>query len=90
MADERETVVLNVKLRQRSGSAAPRAFSCPGVLKATQTFPDEQDDELARLFVLTVDRARLSSVMTALGRHPDVELVEEAGRKRLITPKGSA
>jgi hypothetical protein len=88
VAKARETVAVNVKVRQPSG--AERAFACPGVLQATRTFPGERDEELARLFVLTVDRAQLPSVLSALRRHPDVELAEEASPRRLIRPKTSS
>jgi hypothetical protein len=56
----------------------------PGVLKVTQTFPDESDDDLARLFVLEVEPAALDSTLTRLRRTPSVEYAEDPAPRRLI------
>jgi hypothetical protein len=84
VAKARETVAVNVKVRLRRRPRIPRALSSPGVLTATQTFPDEKDDELARLFVLKVERSRLPHVLQKLRDDPGIEFAEEAGLKRLI------
>jgi hypothetical protein len=58
--------------------------SWPGVLKVTQTFPDEPDDDLARLFVLEVEPSTLESVLAKLRRDRSVEYAENPAPRRLI------
>ena len=85
----------NVALRgiQFSFKVGPRAepqefvhtiAAWPGVLKVTQTFPDESDGDLARLFVLEVEPSALDSTLTRLRRTRSVEYAEDPAPRRLI------
>ena len=55
-----------------------------GVQSVVQTFPDEQDEELKRLFVLDIDLSRLASALKELRHRDEVEYVESAPKRKLI------
>ena len=50
----------------------------------TQTFPDEADEELARLFVVEVDPLKLKGALKDLQENPAVEYAEPTARRKLI------
>ncbi len=79
---------VNLKLRSAAAAAdvVPRAEATPGVLALRQTFPDEQDEELRRLYVVTVDPAALERVLDELQALPGVESAERAAPRRLMRP----
>ena len=55
-----------------------------GVQSVIQTFPDENDQELKRLFVLEIDAPELESALKELRQCPEVEYVEKAALRKLI------
>jgi len=77
---------VNVKLTGRANPERGHAMlsDMHGVRRVTQTFPDENDEELKRLFVVEVDRADGESALQELRRHPDVEYAEAAPSRKLI------
>ena len=55
-----------------------------GVQSVIQTFPDESDEELKRLFVLEVEPSELESALNELRRRSEVEYAEKAPLRKLI------
>jgi hypothetical protein len=78
------TVAVNVKVRRSARATAKRVLSKPGVIECVPTFPDEKDDELSRLYVLSVDRSKLPSVLRTLRADPGVEYAERAAARRPV------
>ncbi len=54
----------------------------PGIESVIQTFPDEADDELSRLYVLEVSAAQADAAMNLLRHRPEVEYVEPTASRR--------
>ena len=76
---------LNVKLNP---DADPQRFvrsvaATQGILNVTQTFPEETDPELKRLFVIDLDPQSKTALQSLRGNH-DVEYVEEVRPRKLI------
>jgi len=80
---------LNVKLAPRADAAKARRLiaQTPGVTKVAQTFPEEKDEELARLYVLHVDAARVEQIVKTLRNDAAVDFVEAAPVRKLIRPR---
>jgi len=76
-------IQLSVKLRPNADAQEfVRRFSqAPGVLRVTQTFPGETDQELATLFVVEVDATTLQSAIKQLRSTSDVEYADPAPRR---------
>jgi len=79
-------VRLNVKLApevepQRSKDVLS---STPGLVSVIQTFPDEADEELSRLFVVEVDPSDLAVALRKLKENPGVEYAEQTASRKLI------
>jgi hypothetical protein len=79
-------VQLSVKLQP---NADPQEFvrqfsQAPGVLRVTQTFPDERDHDLATLFVVEVDPAALHTAIKRLRSTPDVVYAVDPAPRHLI------
>ena len=55
----------------------------PGVISVTQTFPDEKDEELCRMFVIEVDKARCLDALKILQQNPAVEYAEHTARRKV-------
>ena len=55
-----------------------------GVQSVVQTFPDETDEELKRLFVLDIEPSELESALKELRRRSEVEYAEAAPQRKLI------
>lgn len=55
-----------------------------GVRSVIQTFSDETDQELRRLFVLEIDPSELESALKELRRNPEVEYAEKPPQRKLI------
>ncbi|MGE5220474.1 MAG: hypothetical protein ACM3SP_26005 [Chloroflexota bacterium] len=55
-----------------------------GVQSVIQTFPDEPDEDLKRLFVLEIEPSKLESVLKELRRRGEVEYAERAPLRKLI------
>jgi hypothetical protein len=58
--------------------------STPGVISVVQTFPDEEDEELSRLYVVKVDPAQSKDALKNLQENPAVEHAEHSARRKLI------
>jgi hypothetical protein len=56
----------------------------PGVRTVEQTFPGENDQELATLYIVETDASHAKSVLQKLRRRPDVEYVERPASRRLV------
>jgi hypothetical protein len=56
----------------------------PGVISVTQTFPDEKDEELSRMFVVDVDPSKSDDALKKLQENPRVEYAEPTARRKLI------
>ncbi|MGE0886537.1 MAG: hypothetical protein AB7P14_23615 [Blastocatellales bacterium] len=56
----------------------------PGIESVIQTFPDETDEELSRMYVLEVDPAEVDAAIAALNHQPEIEYVEPSAPRRLI------
>ena len=56
----------------------------PGVQSVIQTFPDEPDEELKRLFVLEIEPSKIESVLKDLRRRAEVEYAEAAPLRKLM------
>lgn len=77
---------VNVKLTGNSDSSRCRGIlsRLPGVQSVIQTFPDEADEDLKRLFVLEIAPSKLESVLKKLRHHGEVEYAEQAPLRKLI------
>jgi hypothetical protein len=56
--------------------------STPGVISVTQTFPNEKDEELCRMFVIEVDKARCGDALKILQQNPAVEYAEQSAKRK--------
>jgi len=56
--------------------------STPGVISVTQTFPDEKDEELCRMFVVEVDAAKSGAALKKLQQNPAVEYAEHTVKRK--------
>ena len=84
MAAKAELVGLNVKLVQPSG--AQRIFErVPGIVQVNHTFPEEDDPELATLYVIQVEARRAQSALQALRASSTVEYAEACAPRKLIS-----
>lgn len=77
---------VNVKLTEHSdpGRCQNILSRLRGVQSVIQTFPDEPDEELKRLFVLEIEPSELEPALKELRRHTDVEYAEVAPQRKLI------
>jgi len=77
---------VNVKLTGHSdpGRCQNILSRLRGVQSVIQTFPDESDEELKRLFVLEVESSELESALRELRHHREVEYAEKAPLRKLI------
>lgn len=77
---------VNVKVKEKTSPG-----ECPGILSrltgvqsVIQTFPEETDEELKRLFVLEVEPSELKNALKELRRRREVEYAERAPPRKLI------
>jgi hypothetical protein len=56
----------------------------PGVISFVQTFPDETDEELSRLYVVEVEPSELEMTLRKLNNHPGVEYAEQTAPRKLV------
>ncbi|MFN0112328.1 MAG: hypothetical protein ACKVZH_25995 [Blastocatellia bacterium] len=78
-------IKLNLKLAAGTESTLDSLLvEVPGVRSAIQTFPDESDEELARLYVLEVNEADSDATLQLLNNRSEIEYVEPAAPRRLI------
>ncbi len=59
----------------------------PGVQSVIQTFPDETDEELSRLYVLEVSASESEAAIKSLSKHSEIEYVELAAQRRFLRKK---
>jgi hypothetical protein len=58
--------------------------STPGMIGVIQTFPDEEDEELARMYVVEVDPTKSQDALRNLQENPAVEYAEHCAKRKLI------
>ncbi len=77
---------LNVKLAPevKPQQSEEVLSSTPGVISVIQTFPDEVDEELSRMFVVEVDPSKLKGALRKLQENPAVEYAEPTAPRKLI------
>ena len=87
-AQEQPTPRLRVNVKLTGGADPGRSRGLlsrlRGVQSVIQTFPDESDRELKRLFVLEIDPSDVESALKELRRRPEVEYVEKVPLRKLI------
>jgi hypothetical protein len=87
-AQERKAPRLRVNLKLTGDADPDRSRGLlarvRGVQSVIQTFPDETDQELKRLFVLEIDPSDFESSLKELRHCPEVEYVEKAPLRKLI------
>lgn len=87
-AQEKKTPRLRVNVKLTVGADPDRSRGLLsrllGVQSVIQTFPDETDQELKRLFVLEIDPSDVESSLKELRRCPEIEYVEKAPLRKLI------
>lgn len=80
-----ELIKLNMKLADGAGKNLDRLLAeTPGIQSVIQTFPDETDEELSRLYVLEVTASESEAAIKMLNAHPEIEYVEPSAPRRLI------
>ena len=75
---------INVQLTQHAdiGTGKAALAAVPGVLRVRQVFPEQEDDELRRMFIVDVDASHNDTVLARLqrlGLVEDAELVPQRG-----------
>lgn len=58
--------------------------SVPGIISVIQTFPDEDDEELSRMFVIEVAPSELQGALKKLLENPAVEYAEPTAKRKLV------
>jgi hypothetical protein len=78
-------VQLTVKLGAKADAGTIKSLSAfPGVQDVIQTFPEERDPELSRLYVVKLKPSRAKVALQKLRKHPGIEYVEESAPRKLI------
>jgi hypothetical protein len=54
----------------------------PGLHNVVQTFPDESDEELSRLYVLEIEADAVTDAVQQLQAQPEIEYVDKPMRRR--------
>jgi len=85
-AEKPGPIRLNVKLAHAStGETAEKVLSgTPGLRSVIQTFPDEQDEELSKHFIVEVDPSVAESALEKLQKNPGIEYAEHSARRKLM------
>jgi hypothetical protein len=89
MTTEAETpgaIRLNVKLASpvNEESAEKVLAGTPGLKSVIQTFPDEKDEELSRLFIIEVEPSAAKLALEKLHENPAIEYAELTAKRKLI------
>ncbi len=89
MSTQTETqgpIRLNVKLASRVNDEAPEKVlaGTPGLKSVIQTFPDEKDEELSRLFIIEVEPSAAKLALAKLLENPAIEYAEPTAKRKLI------
>lgn len=82
----RPALQFNVKLTEQAdrSDAVEGISGFPGVEEVVQTFPEEHDPELSRLYLVKLKPSRAKSALEKLQKHPAVEFVEGVAPRKLI------
>jgi hypothetical protein len=77
---------LNVKLTPETKPHETEEVlsSTPGMISVVQTFPDEEDEELSRMYVVEVDSTMSQDALENLQQNPAVEHAEHTAKRKLI------
>ena len=89
MTTETETqdpIRLNVKLASSVNEESPEKLlaDTPGLKSVIQTFPDEKDEELSRLFIIEVEPSAAKLALKKLNENPAIEFAEPTPKRKLI------
>ena len=89
MSTETETqrpIRLNVKFASQVSENKPERVlaDTPGLKSVIQTFPDEEDEELSRLFIIEVEPSEAKLALEKLQENPAIEYAELTAKRRLI------
>ena len=55
-----------------------------GVIKVTQTFPDNSDEELRRIYVMNVEHEMSDAICKLLREHPGIEEADIVAARRIM------
>ena len=79
-------VRLNVKLASQVNEEKPEKVlaGTPGLKSVIQTFPDEEDEELSRLFIIEVEPSSAKLALEKLHENPAIEYAEPTAKRKLI------
>ena len=79
-------VRLNVKLASQVNEEEPEKVlaGTPGLKSVIQTFPDEEDEELSRLFIIEVEPSSAKLALEKLHENPAIEYAEPTAKRKLI------
>jgi hypothetical protein len=82
----KRTVRLNVKLATEvePGQAEEALAGTPGLRSLIRMFPDEEDEELSRLFILEVDPSTVQQSLKQLKKNLSVEYAEKTASRKLV------
>lgn len=83
---EKRGVRLNLKLAVGVNHSKLEKLlaEAPGIESVIQTFPDETDEELSRLYVLEVNSSQVDEAIKTLSHRSEIEYVEPTAPRRLI------
>jgi hypothetical protein len=89
MTTEAETqgpIRLNVKFASQVNEETPAKVlaGTPGLKSVIQTFPDEKDEELSRLFIVEVEPSEAKLALKKLNENPAIEFAEPTTKRKLI------
>lgn len=79
-------VRLNLKLASgvQQGKLKQLLATAPGIESVIQTFPDEPDEELSRLYIVEVNASEADAALKTLSRKPEIEYVEPTAARRMM------
>ena len=85
-AEAQSPIRLNVKLASRVNEKTLEKVlaGTPGLKSVLQTFPDEKDEELSRLFIIEVEPAAAKLALRQLNENPAIESAEPTAKRKLI------
>jgi hypothetical protein len=76
---------LNVKLASRVNETPEKILAgTPGLKTVIQTFPDEKDEELSKLFIIEVEPSEAKLALKKLNENPAIEFAEPTAKRKLI------
>ena len=85
-AETQSPIRLNVKLASRVNEETLEKVlaGTPGLKSVLQTFPDEKDEELSRLFIIEVEPSAAKLALRQLKENPAIESAEPTAKRKLI------